>query len=65
MFIDDPNMPPEISQNNGSGVADLQGTTDAKQALGDQAWDEGKGWGVRRATWMIGRFLEFKKRLDE
>lgn len=65
MFIDDPNMPPDFYNHKGDGVADLEGHQDAKSALGEQAWDQGNGWGVRRATWMIGRFLEFKKRLDE
>lgn len=43
----------------GFDVAGLEGV-----GLGSkQQWDQAE-WGVRRATWLIHRFLSFKQRLD-
>lgn len=64
--------------DRGTPLAKLEETTGNEQAeltkdydvaglegvgLGSQQWDQSE-WGIRRATWLIGRFLEFKQRLD-
>ncbi|KAN0061504.1 hypothetical protein ACQY0O_006351 [Thecaphora frezii] len=57
MFINDPNMPKDLVEHKGHP------SPQPKLGLGSQHWDEA-AWGVRRAAWLIWRFLEFKRRLD-
>lgn len=72
MFRADPNSPQakledtsldaqtqrSLAQEQQVEVAPLEGV-----GLGSQQWDQAQ-WGVRRATWMIARLLDFKRRLD-
>lgn len=50
--------PSSTSTQKTFDVAGLEGV-----GLGQQQWDQAE-WGVRRATWLVARFLEFKRRLD-
>lgn len=67
MFRADPGSPlaklEETSVENNEltkdfDVAGLEGV-----GLGKQQWEQAQ-WGIRRATWLIYRFLQFKQRLD-
>ncbi|CAO1632887.1 unnamed protein product [Sympodiomycopsis kandeliae] len=67
MFRADPASPLAKLEEGGKVSADL--TKDFEVAglegvgLGKQQWDQAQ-WGVRRATWLISRFIQFKQRLD-
>ncbi|PWN52846.1 acyltransferase ChoActase/COT/CPT [Violaceomyces palustris] len=57
MLMNDTNAPTALGSHPGHPAEPGSGF------LGPQRWDEAD-WGVRRATWLTSRFLEFKERLD-
>ncbi|CAO1613351.1 unnamed protein product [Parajaminaea phylloscopi] len=65
MFRADPNTPlAKLEESNSQATADNEDVAGLEGVgLGQQHWDEAQ-WGVRRATWLLYRCLEFKRRLD-
>ncbi|PWN41844.1 acyltransferase ChoActase/COT/CPT [Ceraceosorus guamensis] len=66
MFRADPNTPAadlELGKVQPERYGALTPSEDFSVALGAKEW-KGQQWGIRRATWITGRLLEFKRRLD-
>lgn len=67
MFRADPNTPAadlELGRTQPETYGALAPSEDFGVALGRKEW-KGQEWGIRRATWITGRLLEFKRRLDQ